>query len=215
MGKGKIEDAALTFRPATLEDAELASGLLFDTFPKVATFTIGLGSETRAKRILAFLFSRPDNRFSYSVTTIAQYHNRIVGLMSCFPAGQLGRFDRKMTGMVLKQYQLRGKIALILRGWQMVFLNEARRDEYLLSNLAVRKNYRSRGVGARMLAHLEALAKEKGYHKIALRVAIENQAARQFYEQYGYKTKAIHLESNRRVPYIGAGYRRMIKTLTD
>jgi hypothetical protein len=46
-------------------------------------------------------------------------------------------------------------------------------------------------------------------------VAIENKRARQFYDRHGFKTTAIHLESNKRVPYLGAGHQRLIKDLGE
>jgi ribosomal protein S18 acetylase RimI-like enzyme len=215
MVKSQIKKVDLSFRPAKPADADVASQLIFATFPKVATFIIGLGNEDRAKKILARIFPMEGHRFSFEYSEIVQYQGRVIGILVAFPGRKLGRLDRRMSGMLLRQYRLRGKLTLIIRAWPMVFINEASRDEYLLSNLAVKKRYRGKGVGSLMLSHVEDRAKEAGLSKVALNVAIENQSARRLYERHGYKIKTVHLEPNKRVPYVGAGHRRMVKELSE
>ena len=74
---------------------------------------------------------------------------------------------------------------------------------------------RGQGIGTRLLQFADELAKGEGLDKLSLIVAIENQAARRVYEAHGYRVRAMHLESNRRVPYLGAGYQQMVKTLAE
>lgn len=213
MTKDRLDPQAITFRPARPEDAKAASRLLFETFPQKATFVIGLGDAERAKRILRVLFEQPDHRLSYTESVVALYQGRIIGLFTAFPGRKMGRLDRRLDFLILKQYKLRGKIAVFRRGLPLLFIKETTRKEYFLSNLAVKARYRSRGVGEQMLFQVEGRAIEAGLGRVALMVAIENQNARQFYDRHGFRTSAIHLESNQRVPFLGAGYQRMIKEL--
>lgn len=213
MAREKINPKAIAFRPAQPEDAKVASRLLFETFPQKATYIIGLGDAERAKRILRELFQKPGHRLSFSVTKVVIYEGRIVGLLTAFPGRRLGRLDRKLDLLVISRYSLRGKLAVFSRGWPLVFIKEATRKEYFLSNLVVRKRFRGRRIGEIMLSHIEEEARKAGAQRTALMVAIENARARRFYENHGYKTAAIHLESNARVPYLGAGYHRMVKEL--
>lgn len=214
MAKLTFTSENLAFRSAKPEDAAAAGPLIYETFPKVATFLIGLGSEERAKAIITRLFAMPGHRFSYEVTQFATFEGRIIGLMVTYPGKMHRKLDRKLDRLVLKQYRLRGKLVLALRAWPMMWIKEVSRDEYLVGNLAVRGRYRGKGAGSVMLSHVEEIAMAAGYSKIALRVAIENQSAQKFYERLGYKTVSIHLEPNNRVRYMGAGYRRMIKRLS-
>ena len=214
MTKIEYNSENLTFRSATPEDAAAAGPLIFETFPKVATFIIGLGSEERAKAIITRLFAIPGHRFSYEVTQFAVFEGRVIGLMVTYPGKRHHKLDRKLDKLVLKQYRLRGKLVLALRAWPLMWVKEVSRYEYLIGNLAVRGRYRGRGAGSAMLDHVEVIARAAGYSKIALRVAIENQAARKLYERMGYKTVYIHLEPNNRVKFMCAGYRRMVKSLS-
>jgi ribosomal protein S18 acetylase RimI-like enzyme len=95
----------------------------------------------------------------------------------------------------------------------LVFIKEAAKEAYFLSNIAVKKMYRGKGFGAQILRYLEVRAQESHFTKVSLMVDIDNHRARQFYEQQGFKVKALHLESNKRVKQLGPGSARMEKIL--
>jgi GNAT superfamily N-acetyltransferase len=215
MAGTRVTARDVAFRPARPADAKAASRLLFDSFPKMASFIIGLGSEERAKAILARLFVLKGNRFSFENTVVFQYQGRIAGVGIAFPGKDLGKLNRRLGRLVLKQYKLRGKLALIIRTWPLVFIKEAARDEYLLSNLAVRKRYHDQGLDERLLSHIEENVVKLECLKMAVMTCIGDKDSRKFYEDHGYRTKAIQLESNKRVPYFGAGYLRMVKELNQ
>ncbi len=213
MVRQKVDLEKVDIRPATPEDAYLAGRLLFESFPKMATFIVGLGNEERAKGILERLFRKPGHRFSYEHASIAVMEDRMIGLLLAFPGKKLRSLDWKLGRLVLGQYRWRGKLALIIRAWPLVFIKEAGPKSLLVSNLAVRKRWRSRGVGGRLLLQAENLAKAQGLGAVSLIVAIDNQKARRFYEKHGYQIRAMHLESNKRVAFLGPGYQRMVKTV--
>ena len=55
-----------------------------------------------------------------------------------------------------------------------------------IEDLFVAPRYRSRGVGSRILARAERLARERGFGRIGLAVGIDNPRARALYERGGY-----------------------------
>lgn len=210
-----ISTKEVTFRPAKPEDAKAASRLLFDSFPRMAAFIIGLGSEDRAKAILMRLFVVKGNRFSFENATIIQYQGRIAGISVGLPGKDIGKMNRRMSRLVMRQYKLRGKLALIIRTWPLVFIREAARDECLLSNLAVRKRVQGKGLDGLLLSHSEEKARESGCRKMAVMIPIGDKGSCEFFEDHGFKTKSVQLESNKRVPYLGAGYRRMVREMPE
>ncbi len=214
MAKKPIQPEELSFRPATEADAKVASALIYATFPQVATFTIGLGSEDRAKAILEKVFTIPGHRLSYEEMVLAVVQGRVVGGLLAYSAKRLPKLDRATDRLILKQYKLRGKLAMIIRTWPLVFMKDSKRRDYVIGNLAVRPQYRGRGIGEQILIYAEKQAKETGARRLALRVAIENKTAKKLYEDFGFKTTAMYLETNRRVKVAGAGYRWMVKELT-
>jgi ribosomal protein S18 acetylase RimI-like enzyme len=213
MTKNPFSLKEISFRPAKASDAKLASRLLFESFSQKATFIIGLGSEKRAKKILVSIFPQPGHRLSYEFTQMAVLEGRVVGLIIAFPGKAFGRLNRKLNWLVLKHYKFRGKLALIIRALPLIFLKETGRDEFFLSNLVVKQAYRHRGIGKEILNYVEAQARQGGFSKIALIVNLDNHAAKKLYDQHGYGVRAINLESNRRVPYLGPGNQRRVKEL--
>ena len=163
MPKRPITQTEITFRKATPEDARIVAPLIYETFPRAATFLIGLSSEEQARQILEKLFVEKGHRLNYEVT----------GAMVTYPGRDYNALDRKLNNLVQKQYRFRGKVALLIRAWPTLLINDIAKDEYLLGHLAVRNRYRGKGVGTAMLAHVEDRAREAGFSKVALKVAIE------------------------------------------
>jgi ribosomal protein S18 acetylase RimI-like enzyme len=215
MAQKTLASEELSFRPAKSMDATFAGRMLFDSFPRKATFILGLGDVKRAKEVLTKLFPLTDHRLSFNHAHIAMIQGRNVGIMITFPGGEIGRLNRKLYRLILSQYTFRGKIALFQRGLPMVFIKECASDEYFLSNIVVKAQARGKGLGSRMLGMVEEQARQAGYKKVSLRVAIDNLDAKRFYQRHYYKTKAIDLESNQRVSALGPGYLSMEKVLNE
>ncbi len=213
MARNNESPTQINYRPAQPEDAHLASRLIFDSFPKMATFVFGLGDAQRAKAILTGLFSQPGHRFSYQFTDIATQGGQAVGLFLAYPGKGQFWLNYHFARLLIKQYHLIEKIKLIRRSLPMAFVQEAARDEYLLANLAVKKGRRNQGIGAQILSHVEEKAQQAGCQRVSLIVTLDNQKVRCFYERHGYKIKAIHPETNQRAGHLGPGYQRMVKEL--
>lgn len=213
MTKPKLPDERISFRSARPADAAIAGRLLLATFPKKATFIIGLGSEKRALEILTQIFQDVGHRLSYTEAEMALVDQKVAGISIAFPGRMMGKLNFKLYGPILRQYSFGRMIALIRRALPLLFIKEAARDEYFLSNLAVTKRYRGRGIGEKMLTHVESKARALNLNRVGLMCAIDNRDARRFYKNHGYAIKAMHLESNQRVRYLGPGTQRMVKEL--
>ncbi len=204
---------AIDFRPAKASDAKIAGRLLYDSFPRKASFLIGLGNEDRARKILSEIFVLRGHRLSYEFASIALIEGLAAALVIAFPGKMLNKLNRRLVKQVLQHYSFRGKLAFILRVWPLVFLKESGRDEFFLCSLVVRNKHRGQEVGEALLSYVETSAAKAGFSKISLVVDIDDQDEKEFYDQNGYAVKAINLESNPRVPYLGPGYQRRVKDI--
>lgn len=213
MTKDSLVQHEFSIRLAKETDANFAGRTLFDSFPRKATFILGLGDVKRAKGTIAKLFPLPEHRLSVTHAHIAMVQGRSVGIIIAFPGAEIGKLNWKFYRLMLSQYGFRGKIALIKRGFPLVFFKETARDEYFLSNIVVKGKMRGLGLGSKMLTFVEEQARQAGYKKVSLRVAIDNLDAKRFYQRHHYQTKAIDLESNQRVAALGPGYQSMVKEL--
>ena len=214
MAKTKISIKEIEFRPANPGDAKVAGNLLFETFPKKAAYIIGLGCEGRARKILSDIFQIPGHRLSYEFTQMVIHNSKVIGAMVTFPGSELGKLDRGLYLPILRQYKFSGKLKLIRRAFPLIFIKETTSNEYFLSNLVVKGQYRNKGIGEKMLHHVEELATDAGLSKIGLIVNLENQKARRFYDRNGYEIKAMNLFPNRLVTHLGPGSERRVKELS-
>ncbi|NET51111.1 MAG: GNAT family N-acetyltransferase [Merismopedia sp. SIO2A8] len=65
-------------------------------------------------------------------------------------------------------------------------------SQYLyLSNLAVQSDYRHQGIACKLLRECDRVASQWGFKSICLHVGENNTAARQLYEQVGYRFKKV------------------------
>lgn len=87
-------------------------------------------------------------------------------------------------------------------------LNRPGPNEVLLENLAVSPPWRNRGIGARLVAHVEASARARGCSHVALDVTDTNNTALQFYLHLGYEiVKARRYPLIRKRVGFGGNYR--------
>jgi len=56
-----------------------------------------------------------------------------------------------------------------------------------LNGIVVLPEYRSQGIGTRLIAAAEQMARERGFREVCLGVNIENARARSLYERLGYR----------------------------
>jgi len=211
--KEEEPQGTITYRPAQPSDAQIASRLIFDTFPRMATYIFGLGDERRAKEILSKLFVIENHRFSYQFTEMVIQDETIMGMFIAYPAEELPRLDRGLLSVILRQHKFTDKLKVLLRGLPTMFIKEAAPDDFLLSNIAIKKETRGQGIGAQVLAYVEEKAKEAGYQRLALIVEIDKQAACRFYEAQGFEVKVKHLEPPHRKKHLGTGFQQMVKVL--
>ena len=66
----------------------------------------------------------------------------------------------------------------------------------LVHDLFVDEQYRSRGVGGRLLAAAEDRLAADGVTHVSLEAMAENTAARRFYERHGYEVFRVEMEKN-------------------
>lgn len=214
MSQKSTSEINLEYRPAKPEDAHLASRLLFDTSPKEATVIFGLGDARRAKLVFKNIFKLQAHRYSYQFAEMIMIKEKLVGIIFAYPGHMLSRLNRRLSKVILKPLSFLEKLRIIRISFPMVFIQEATKDQFLISNLGLLKSQRGSGLGSQVLAYIEGKARAAGFTELVLMVDLYNQRARHFYETHGFKVKAIHLESKQRAKYLGPGYAQMIKLLS-
>ena len=201
----------LTIRPADQTDAELAASLIYLSMGELADYLFG-GGHLSIAEILAGLFLRADNRFSWRNTEIAEWEGAPAGMLASFAGRDLMRYELAIGLGLLRLCGLREVLRLAPRALSIAGGIETRRDEYYLANLGVLPDFQNRGIGSRLLNHAEGKARQAGLGKCSLIVDLENPAAQRLYERSGYRV-VYSKEYPGPAEGAHAGYHRMVKVL--
>ncbi|MGL5086104.1 MAG: GNAT family N-acetyltransferase, partial [Clostridium sp.] len=76
------------------------------------------------------------------------------------------------------------KYAILNITYGYLFYKECNRDEYYLSNIAIKDRYRGQGYGNYLMETVDIIAKEKGYKKVSLNA--NNEKLVKLYESFGF-----------------------------
>ena len=156
----------ITLRPAQPEDADRASVLLYSAYMhRQESYPLHEEGENRFIERLGHYFRQAGNRFSYQFIEVAEVGSEVVGLVLSFG----GRDEAGLNAAV--------------GGW---LEREAQEDEWYVDGVAVFTNWGRKGIGTRLLQAAEQQARQHGYAKIALNVAVENEQALALYKRLRY-----------------------------
>lgn len=114
----------------------------------------------------------------------------LLGLLSVKPdeilhRERLARQERGEVVYLVAGDTLHAVLGFVLLKWH----GDAHHDAYpMLEDLLVRPEYRSRGIGTRLLHHAETLCRERGLSHVGLGVSpTDNPRAKALYERLGYQ----------------------------
>ena len=176
----------INVRPATQGDVSLAVEGLRLSIGDLADRVFGSVPGHPTPDVLADLFTSPRGRFSYRYATIAEWNGQPVGFLVAYPSRWMPRLYLELGRLLLVRFSI---VDIIRSVWPLrafAKVQEARRGEYYVSNLAVSPQYEGRGIGSRLLAYVDEQAQKYHLRKCSLLVDVQNDRARNLYERSGY-----------------------------
>lgn len=187
--------------------------LIYMTMGRLADFLLGSDKPSKARSVLAKLFVREANRFSYQFTDVAEMGGRIVGLLLAYSGREMESLKFPTAKQLFAVCGLPGTFRFLRRGLPLMGVKEAEADEYFISNLAVLPSFQGQGIGTHLLGWGEGKAKTLGLGKCSLTVEVGNRQASSLYQHLGYRiVETVEIEQlNRRIGF--RGLHRMVKEL--
>lgn len=206
--------AQVDILPAGQRGVLRAGELLMATLYGFGVYQTGLGSAERGCQVLSDYFRLPGNRFSYQYAYWAAVDGQPAALLLAFPGAQFNRLNRKTFMQMLRVYSLGETLEFFRRAWILKDEEEVGRDEFYIAHLAVRDDYRRRGLGKQLLAHAEKLARQNHLRKVSLLAELENTGALALYEGWGFTCVKTYRHPHQ-MPLTGSpGYVKMVKELS-
>ncbi len=197
-------------RPARPADAEVAAPIVCLSMRGLAECFAANGRAS--DQVVAGLFARDGNRFSYRFAEIVEVDQRVAGLLLAYPATKMSGMDLLMALHIVRLLGPRAAMAVFSRLMPMSNVREAERGEFYISNVGVLPEFQGRGYGERLMSFAEEQARASGLDKCSLNVDEKNEGAIHLYQRLGYKI--VHSgKFSGRFAEIESGYHRMVKEL--
>ena len=203
----------LILRPATKEDAAIASVLLAETNGEFGVAVLGLGRPDLQLSALKQWFADAGNRFSYQCTTIAEKYGIAAGLLLAFQGSELAALELGCARRIFSIYGLFGTIKMIWLNKSLAGNKEAEKGEYLIAHLAVDEHFRRQGIAQVLLERAEMDARSFGLSKLVLEVEIPNQKAIALYRKAGFEVINTVYFKDKMARFKSPGFYKMLKNL--
>lgn len=181
-------------RPARSSDAASCGRLIAYAARQLAGPVFGDGDPALAERRFCGLFELVGGLWSFDLADVAVEDQAVVGVIGHYPRPiSAGREIRTFRAAL----QVYGLIGAGLLFWRLRHLVSARPPDasraYYVSNLAVAKHARGRGVGSGLMQHAHEAARHAGAETVGLEVLIDNTVAIRLYERHGYVERGRRL----------------------
>jgi ribosomal protein S18 acetylase RimI-like enzyme len=169
-------------RRAAVEDAADFAELVLMSSP--ALFPAVYGDD--AKAVIQRLFCHTRNLFSFEHTYFAEVSGSRAGMLLKYD-WNVRRRENWRTGLLMLREM---KLEFVRRVPRMIkvesVLGKVKRGELYISNVAIYPEYRSQGVGSRLIFQAEREAGATGMRFVSLEVEAGNAGAIKLYSRLGY-----------------------------
>lgn len=173
-------------KPAPSESYDCAR-LLYISGPDLFPYLLAVQQPQIFEALKSFC-QRP-RLFSAENTLVEVENNHVRGLINLYPAGDEDKLGKQTFGDLRSVARILGIRRLLKMPFRMMVLKyfpKFKRDELIISSLAVYDSYRGMGVGTRLVEKADLIAKQNGLSKLALFVECGNAAAIRLYEKSGF-----------------------------
>ncbi|MBU3105217.1 GNAT family N-acetyltransferase [Clostridium gasigenes] len=168
------------------KDIEDISNLIYET-EMHPEYEWGKGTEVEMRKRLIEMLKEKDNRFALDNIIVCKENENFIGILLSAEGKKIKpltfKSDIKLLPMQCNLVEkVKYAVFNIVGGY--LFYKECNKDEYYLSNIAVKPEYRGKGYGNMLMEAGDNIAREKGYKKISLNA--NNEKLVKLYEKFGF-----------------------------
>ncbi|MBU3135884.1 GNAT family N-acetyltransferase [Clostridium gasigenes] len=168
------------------KDIEDISNLIYET-EMHPEYEWGKGTEIEMRKRLIEMLKEKDNRFALDNIIVCKENENFIGILLSAEGKKIKpltfKSDIKLLPMQCNLVEkVKYAVFNIVGGY--LFYKECNKDEYYLSNIAVKLEYRGKGYGNMLMEAGDNIAREKGYKKISLNA--NNEKLVKLYEKFGF-----------------------------
>jgi ribosomal protein S18 acetylase RimI-like enzyme len=148
------------------------------------------GSESNFKKVMRGSFPRPKNPFSFEHSHFIEMNGRTAGMALALTHDQLSK-DPLRTMLLLMRYLKLSFVTQIVHMYRSSeIMAQTEGGDYYLANIATYPEFRSRGLGTRLMDAVETEARVAGSRRIVLDVETDNKRAIELYERLSFRVES-------------------------
>ena len=196
----------LEIRAARPEDVEAMVPLIFSSGPDAFNYVFSHRTRVNAHGFLEKAFVREDSDFSYRNHICGALNGEVVASGAAFHGTEMIPAILSIFGV----YGVRQGIGVCLRGLQIErIVIPPTGDLQYIGHIGVDPEFRSRGIGEKIVQHIIDAGRGEGYRAAALDVSCENPRAEALYARMGfeltyekispYRNATSHIPDHRRM----------------
>jgi len=180
----------ITFRPATSADVDHLVPLIFLSAPESFDYVFKVSDQKDAQYFLRAAFLRPGGEFSYTNHICVLKEDTIVGTGAAYTGSDIKAFTSSAIKSIFRHFSFLKALGVVKRGLatEKIVRPPKGNTEYL-AHLAISPEWRSKGIGTKMIQYFLAEAQKKGRVTASLDVSAENPRAKELYEELGFEVK--------------------------
>ncbi len=181
-----------------MDDAQIRRGRPADTpdYAELALLTAPellpalFGSESNFKKVMRGSFPRTKNPFSFEHSHFIEMGGRAAGMALALTHDQMSKEQLRTMLLLVRYLKLAfvTQVAHIYRSGE-IMAQTVESDSYL-ANIATYPEFRSRGLGTRLMDAVETEARAAGSRRIVLDVETDNKRAIGFYERLSFRVES-------------------------
>ena len=197
----------MEIRKAGIDDKGPLAEIMYSTGRELYDFAFNLGNLT-ARDYIRFEYKAGRGFCGHRNLTVAIEENHVVGTVGLYDRQSHGRLSRGAIGNVVRFYGWVNAWTVLRRMTHVGrIVSKPDRGELYLSNLGVRRDRRSRGIGSALIDLKRNEARARGYRKLALDVADTNPRAEKLYRRIGFEVTGTKVFTGARAGF--PDYRKM------
>ena len=177
----------IEIRPAKPEDAERSVPLIFSSGPAVFDYVFSHNTAIHAKEYLSGVFQTEGGEFGYGTHFVATLDKTVIAAGAAFSGEAALAYLFAAARGIFSHYGVLKSPGVIRRGLQVEsIIKPPKGDLHYIAHIGTDPDYRSRGVGGKLVEFLLEEGRRLGRTTAALDVSVENPRAEALYDRLGF-----------------------------
>jgi ribosomal protein S18 acetylase RimI-like enzyme len=181
-----VRGVKISFRPARPEDLISVKPLIYSAGPELLDYIFSQSGKTPYD-ILDNAFPRKLGLLAHDIHTVAEVDGEVAGIGAFYDGKIYNRLSIGSFPAIVSTYGI-GTIPVMVRSLQsMTLMPPPARNTMYVSDLGVKPECRSHGIGTALLEYKREEAGKKGYKHFELDVSVNNTRGQALYDRLGFK----------------------------